>query len=466
MDREAKLKLPGEFDVVAYDVPNIVGDWTQLDYGDPHSERIAQLRSEFDFEQAVQGAESEFDAFLGLKRWVRSRWNHGWSQAFATVKDGLDVLRAAAEGNQFCCGHYNMVFRDCALALGWVTRGVGLSVADCGFPRDYRCGNVGHSVPEIWSNELRKWVLLDPDLNVYYARDGVPLSALEIRDAWLSHEADQVQMIQDQPEFVVPSGEHIAIAREFTPGLEQFDEQRVHLNMARFSRHRAMDYYARVTINGWEWVDERLLPTFIRHYHPGGGNRWTTHLPDMYWSVNTVRPIMRAAFIERGWQDATHQRLEFQVGPVRIAAAGVDDPHHELDDYSLIDGPPNPDADLSLALLHSPEPRVLSEFERDGYQLSLSGHTHGGQLCLPGSRALVTNCGIDRERVQGLHDFGRMKMHVSNGLGTSKFVPLRLFCRPSMRLATVVKCSSHPACDPREKGRPWADIATYSSSPL
>jgi len=79
MDREAKLKLPGEFDVVAYDVPNIVGDWTQLDYGDPHSERIAQLRSEFDFEQAVQGAESEFDAFLGLKRWVRSRWNHGWS---------------------------------------------------------------------------------------------------------------------------------------------------------------------------------------------------------------------------------------------------------------------------------------------------------------------------------------------------------------------------------------------------
>ncbi len=298
MDREAKLKLPGEFDVIRYDIPDIVGDWTQLDHGDPHSERIAQLRSEFDFEQAVACAESEFDAFLALKRWVRSRWNHGWSQAFATVKDGLDILRAAAEGNQFCCGHYNMVFRDCALALGWVTRGVGLSVADCGFPRDYRCGNVGHSVPEIWSNELRKWVLFDPDLNVYYARDGVPLSALEIRDAWLSHEADQVQMVQDQPEFVVPSGEHIAIAREFTPGLEQFDEQRVHLNMARFSRHRAMDYYARVTINGWEWVDERLLPTFIRHYHPGGGNRWTSHLPDMYWSVNVVRPIMRAAFID------------------------------------------------------------------------------------------------------------------------------------------------------------------------
>lgn len=143
---------------------------------------------------------------------------------------------------------------------------------------------------------------------------------------------------------------------------------------------------------------------------------------------------MRAAFIEHGWRDATHKRQEFQVGKVRIAAAGVDDPHHDLDDYSTIAGAPNPDADLTLALTHSPEPRVLSQFEADGYMLSLSGHTHGGQLCLPGSRAIVTNCGIDRQRVQGLHRFGKMWMHVSNGLGTSKYVPFRFFCRPSATL--------------------------------
>ena len=208
--------------------------------------------------------------------------------------------------------------------------------------------------------------------------------------------------------------------------------------------------------------DERAVPDVLRALGPllnrpgmfvfGTNDYWAPQLPNPFKYLFGIRRIpsyidlpwrdMRAAFIERGWQDATHQRLEFQVGPVRIAAAGVDDPHHELDDYSLIDGPPNPDADLSLALLHSPEPRVLSEFERDGYQLSLSGHTHGGQLCLPGSRALVTNCGIDRERVQGLHDFGRMKMHVSNGLGTSKFVPLRLFCRPSATLLRITETES------------------------
>jgi len=207
--------------------------------------------------------------------------------------------------------------------------------------------------------------------------------------------------------------------------------------------------------------DERAVPGVLRALGPllnrpgmfvfGTNDYWAPQLPNPFGYLAGMRRVpsyidlpwrdMRAAFIERGWQDATHQRLEFQVGPVRIAAAGVDDPHHDLDDYSLIDGPPNPDADLSLALLHSPEPRVLAEFERDGYQLSLSGHTHGGQLCLPGSRAIVTNCGIDRARVQGLHDFGRMKMHVSNGLGTSKFVPVRLFCRPSATLLRITETS-------------------------
>lgn len=150
---------------------------------------------------------------------------------------------------------------------------------------------------------------------------------------------------------------------------------------------------------------------------------------------------MRAAFLERGWLDANQARHEFKVGSVKLAVAGVDDPHHDLDNYDEIAGAPNPDADLALALLHAPEPRVLERFAADGYQLSLSGHTHGGQLCLPGSRAIVTNSGIDRARAQGLHDFGPMKMHVSNGLGQSKFVPFRVFCRPS---ATLLRLTEAP----------------------
>ncbi|AGU14317.1 hypothetical protein CARG_00585 [Corynebacterium argentoratense DSM 44202] len=188
---------------------------------------------------------------------------------------------------------------------------------------------------------------------------------------------------------------------------------------------------------------------------------------------------MRAAFVERGWRDCTHQRHEFSANGLRVAAAGVDDPHHNYDDYGSIAGAPNAQADISIGLTHSPEPRVLERFEADGYQLTLSGHTHGGQLCLPRVRvpwpgnsrfssdsrvsdvlahasvpeeipnrwgsgvagslsaaqptghALVTNCGIDAARVSGMHRFGALWMHVSNGLGTSKFVPQRIMSKPS-----------------------------------
>ena len=51
----------------------------------------------------------------------------------------------------------------------------------------------------------------------------------------------------------------------------------------------------------------------------------------------------------------------------------------------------------------------------------------------------MTNCGIDRVRAWGLHEFDGMMLHVSNGLGTSKFAPVRLFCRPSATLISLVE---------------------------
>ena len=152
---------------------------------------------------------------------------------------------------------------------------------------------------------------------------------------------------------------------------------------------------------------------------------------------------LRAAFNERGWLDTTHNRRELRVGGVRISAAGVDDPHLKRDRYEAIAGPANPDADLRIALTHAPEPRVLDKFAEDGYDLALAGHTHGGQLCLPGYGALVTNCGIDRSRVKGPSRWGsHMRLHVSAGLGTSPYAPARFFCPPEATLLTLVPTKS------------------------
>ncbi|MGF6888483.1 putative MPP superfamily phosphohydrolase [Nocardia sp. GAS34] len=148
---------------------------------------------------------------------------------------------------------------------------------------------------------------------------------------------------------------------------------------------------------------------------------------------------LRAAFSERGWHDLTHVRRDVEVAGIKIATAGVDDPHLKRDRYDTIAGAPNPLAELSIGLTHSPEPRVLDRFSTDGYDLVLAGHTHGGQLCLPGFGALVTNCGIDRSRVKGPSRWGaHTRLHVSAGLGTSPWAPYRFCCRPEATLLTLV----------------------------
>jgi uncharacterized protein len=64
----------------------------------------------------------------------------------------------------------------------------------------------------------------------------------------------------------------------------------------------------------------------------------------------------------------------------------------------------------------------------------VAGHTHGGQVCLPVRRALVTNCSIPNRLASGLARLGPGYLHVSPGLGTSKYAPFRLFCRPEATL--------------------------------
>ena len=104
-------------------------------------------------------------------------------------------------------------------------------------------------------------------------------------------------------------------------------------------------------------------------------------------------------------------------------------------------GPPD-DADLAVAVAHAPYLRVLDRFTADGYALVLAGHTHGGQLRLPGYGALVTNCDLDPARARGLHRHsagGRSAwLHVSAGLGTSPYAPVRFGCRPEATLLTLV----------------------------
>jgi uncharacterized protein len=123
----------------------------------------------------------------------------------------------------------------------------------------------------------------------------------------------------------------------------------------------------------------------------------------------------------------------------QIYLAGIDDAHFfRADNFDKAASGIPSDA-LSILLSHTPE--IYRQAAHAGFALVLCGHTHGGQICLPGYGTLVTNCGLDRERARGLHRHsagGQAWLHVSAGLGTSPWAPARFACRPEASLLTLV----------------------------
>jgi predicted MPP superfamily phosphohydrolase len=174
-------------------------------------------------------------------------------------------------------------------------------------------------------------------------------------------------------------------------------------------------------------------PSNPARYLSRRGRRERTYGAELPW------PDLRAALVEHGWADVTHRRMRMRLDDRAVFVAGVDDPHLGRDRYTRIAGGADASAAASLGVTHSPEPRVLDAFAEDGYDLVLAGHTHGGQLRIPGYGALVTNCGLDRSRARGLSRWGaRTWLHVSAGIGTSPYAPIRFGCRPESTLLTLV----------------------------
>jgi len=185
-------------------------------------------------------------------------------------------------------------------------------------------------------------------------------------------------------------------------------------------------------------------------------------------SNRSVRDVpgleLAEAFRASGWHDLNNARATVNVAGQEISLVGTGDAHIEEDHFpasagtglartglaggeDAVDGGPHSQA-LHIGVTHAPYARVLQQMQADGTDIVFAGHTHGGQLCVPGYGALVTNCDLDPGRAKGLHGWPgprpdepggeeSMWLHVSAGLGTSPYAPVRFACRPEASLVTL-----------------------------
>ncbi len=222
-----------------------------------------------------------------------------------------------------------------------------------------------------------------------------------------------------EPDLVVNTGDNLSHAQAVAPVVQALGAL---LDVPGVFVFGSNDYWGPVLKNP------------LRYFLPNGGKK-KFHGPPLPWRD------LRSQLGRGGWVDLTNTTASLDVNGLRITFAGVDDAHLGYDDLEAVAGPADATADLRLGVTHAPYLRVLDAFTSDGYDAILAGHTHGGQLRLPGYGALVTNCDIDTRRSRGLHDHRaggrRAWLHVSAGLGTSPYAPYRFCCFPEATLLTL-----------------------------
>jgi predicted MPP superfamily phosphohydrolase len=158
------------------------------------------------------------------------------------------------------------------------------------------------------------------------------------------------------------------------------------------------------------------------------------------------------AFVSAGWRDLRNARATMEIGGARVDLVGLDDPHIDRDRMPAA-RPSAEAALLRLGLVHAPYASALAALRDDGTDIILAGHTHGGQVCVPGLGALVTNCDLDRRRAKGLSGWpgvrpdgpggeGSVWLNVSAGIGTSPYARVRFACRPEASLLTLVAAAT------------------------
>ena len=173
------------------------------------------------------------------------------------------------------------------------------------------------------------------------------------------------------------------------------------------------------------------------------------------------KPDLDTAGMERfftedlGWLTLNNTARAIEIKGTRIELFGTNDAHRGWDRLDVLPGAiervrenvewsdDSGDEVLSIGVTHAPYRRVLDDFVNQGAAIVFAGHTHGGQVRVPGMRsAIVTNCDIPADQAQGLSRWRsgahEAYLEVSAGIGTSIYAPVRFACPPEAVVLTLV----------------------------
>lgn len=256
-----------------------------------------------------------------------------------------------------------------------------------------------------------------------------PIRILQLSDLhlapWQSRKIDWVRSLAElRPDLVVLTGDlmgHLEARHALIHALRPLAEQAPTVFV-----HGSNDYYGPRFKNPVKYL---LEPS-----------RLSTRVPD----IDNV--ALTAGLEGLGAINLNNTAARLEVQGTTLDLLGLNDPHIRYDDVAAmrteLEALPAAQAQpVRLGVVHAPYQEALGELLRDETALILAGHTHGGQVRVPGVGAMTSNCDLPTTQARGLsvwHDAHRAAfLNVSAGLGNSIYAPVRFACRPEASLLTL-----------------------------
>jgi len=272
-------------------------------------------------------------------------------------------------------------------------------------------------------------------------RGARPLTVLHLSDLHMAPWQEEKQafirsLVRYEPDLIVDTGDNLGHAEGLIgvkEALEPFE------GVAGVFVHGSNDYVGPMFKNPFA-------------YFSGPSRRHTD-------DVERLDTVALELFFEDelGWLDLNNNARAMEIRGTRIEFYGTGDAHRGWDKLAAlpraiddmrenVEWSAGTDQQvLGIGVTHAPYQRVLNSFVNQGADVIFAGHTHGGQVRIPGLPALVTNCDIPRDQAQGLSVWRTAHasafLEVSAGLGTSIYAPVRFACPPEAVVLTLVATS-------------------------
>ncbi|QYM77111.1 metallophosphoesterase [Leucobacter luti] len=282
----------------------------------------------------------------------------------------------------------------------------------------------------VWSTVIERRLFTVRRHTLPLLTDGAaPIRVLQLSDLhlapWQSNKVDWVRSLAElRPDLVVLTGDlmgHLQARHALLHALRPLAEQAPTVFV-----HGSNDYYGPAFKNPVKYL---LEPS-----------RKSTRTPD----IDNV--ALTQGLEQLGGINLNNGARRIEVRGTSLELLGLNDPHIRYDSVDAMRAARDqlgtaPEHVLRLGVVHAPYQEALGALLDDQAELILAGHTHGGQVRVPGVGALTSNCDLPTTQARGMsvwHDAHRAAfLNVSAGLGNSIYAPVRFACRPEASLITL-----------------------------